>query len=78
MTVKELIEQLKQVENQDMDVIIVGTDHTDYTYYNGVDETRTSLICVNGELEYEIDIDDDDIDDGIELQEAFIIDGGMF
>lgn len=78
MTVKELIEQLKQVENQDMDVIIVGTDHTDYTYYNGVDETRTSLICVNGELEYEIDIDDDDTYDGIEVQEAFIIDGGMF
>jgi hypothetical protein len=78
MTVKELIEQLKQVKNQDMDVIIVGTDRTDYTYYNGVDETRTSLICVNGELEYEIDIDDDDIDDGIEVQEAFIIDGGMF
>jgi hypothetical protein len=78
MTVKELIEQLKQVENQDMDVIIVGTDHTDYTYYNGVDETRTSLICVNGELEYEIDIDDGDTYDGIEVQEAFIIDGGMF
>ena len=84
MTIKELIAQLEQIENKDMNVIIMGTDHTDYTYYNGVEETRTSLMCVNGEDEYEMDpeyeIDpyDIDIDGEMEIQEAFIIDAGQF
>ena len=84
MTIKELIAQLEQIENKDMNVIIMGTDHTDYTYYNGVEETRTALLCVNGEDEYEMDpeyeIDpyDIDIDGEMEIQEAFIIDAGNF
>ena len=78
MTIKELIAQLQQIENQDMDVIIMGTDHTDYTYYNGVEETRTALICVNGEEEYEIEPEDIDIDGEDEIQEVFIIDAGNF
>jgi len=79
MTIKELIAQLEQIENKDMNIIIMGTDHTDYTYYNGVEETRTALLCVNGDIdEYEIDPYDIDIDGEMEIQEAFIIDAGNF
>ena len=36
MTVKKLIEQLSKL-NPDLDVLIHGTDPTDYDYYNDVE-----------------------------------------
>ena len=79
MTVKELIAQLQQVENQDMKVVIIGTDHTDFTYYNGVEETRTSLLSMDeDEIHYEVDPMDMDIDGEDEVEEVFIINGGEF
>jgi hypothetical protein len=37
MTVKELIAKLQQVEDQDINVVIKGTDPTDWTYYNEIE-----------------------------------------
>jgi hypothetical protein len=84
MTVKELITQLQQIENQDTRVVIMGTDPNDYIYYNDVEETRTSILKNDdGDIfKYEIDeddlVDDDDEFDLGSMEQVFIIDGGEF
>jgi hypothetical protein len=80
MTVKELITQLQQIENQDTRVVIRGTDPTDFTYYNDVEETRTSILNNDDGDIYEINEDDlNDDDFGFTLMEQVVIlDGGIF
>jgi hypothetical protein len=80
MTVKELIIQLQQIENQDTRVVIRGTDPTDFTYYNDVEETRTSILNNDDGDIYEINEDDlNDDDFGFTLMEQVVIlDGGIF
>ena len=80
MTVKELIIQLQQIENQDTRVVIMGTDPTDFTYYNDVEETRTSILNNDDGDIYEINEDDlNDDDFGFTLMEQVVIlDGGIF
>jgi two-component sensor histidine kinase len=80
MTVKELIIQLQQIENQDTRVVIRGTDPTDFTYYNDIEETRTSILNNDDGDIYEINEDDlNDDDFGFTLMEQVVIlDGGIF
>lgn len=77
MTVKELIEQLQQVKDQDMDVVIKGTGPDGWVYINDVDDYyETSVINMDGEGLCEVDKDDYDEDDNV--FDVFIINGGMF
>jgi len=79
MTVKELIEQLQQVENQDINVVIKGTDPTDWTYYNDIESTSFEQHTVEDE-EGIIILDDSDVEDydKDEIKPLFIIDAGLF
>ena len=64
MTVKELIEQLSKL-NSDLDVVIHGTDPTDYDYYNDIE----------GEVkEHNVYLSENDEDE----TKVVIIDGGCF
>jgi hypothetical protein len=61
MTVKKLIEQLSKL-NPELDIIIQGTDPTDWTYYNDVvgkvreqnvylsenDKKKTKVVIIDG------------------------------
>jgi hypothetical protein len=61
MTVKKLIEQLSKL-NPDLNVVIHGTDPTDYDYYNDIegkvkersiylsedDEEKTKVVIIDG------------------------------
>ena len=77
MTVKELIEQLQQVENQDIEVIIKGTDPTDWTYMNEIEDIKQTH-CVMIEDEGLGEVDEDDVDEDDEVTQVLVIDGGMF
>jgi hypothetical protein len=79
MTVKELIEQLQQVENQDINVVIKGTDPTDWTYYNDIESTSFEHHTVEDEEGITI-LDDSDVEDydKDEIKPLFIIDAGLF
>ena len=79
MTVKELIDQLSKIENQDLQVLIKGTDPTDFVYHNDIQSVKKSLMSnYDGEL-YEIDEDDIDEDDDEQvIEEVIILDGGLF
>lgn len=80
MTVKELIEQLQQVKDQDIEVIIQGTGPDSWVYMNEIENTKQSQ-CIMVEGEGLVEIDDDDINDEDfvdEIIEVFVIDGGMF
>jgi hypothetical protein len=77
MTVKELIEQLQQVENQDIEVIIKGTDPTDWTYMNEIEDIKQTH-CVMIEDEGLVEVDEDDVDEDDEVTQVLVIDGGMF
>ena len=37
MTVKELIKELEKVKNKELEIVIQGTDPTDYVYYNEIE-----------------------------------------
>jgi hypothetical protein len=77
MTVKELIEQLKQVENQDIEVVIKGTGPDDWIYMNEIEELKVTYTMM---VEYEglIEIDEDDFDEDDDVKQVLVIDGGMF
>lgn len=80
MTVKELIEQLQQVKDQDIEVIIQGTGPDSWVYMNEIENTKQSQ-CIMVEGEGLVEVDDDDINDEDfvdEIIEVFVIDGGMF
>ena len=80
MTVKELIEQLQQVKDQDIEVIIQGTGPDSWVYMDEIENTKQSQ-CIMVEGEGLVEVDDDDINDEDfvdEIIEVFIIDGGMF
>jgi hypothetical protein len=38
MTVQQLIDKLEQVQDKNLNVVISGTDHTDWLYYNTITE----------------------------------------
>jgi hypothetical protein len=38
MTVQQLIDKLEQIENKHLNVVISGTDHTDWLYHNSITE----------------------------------------
>jgi hypothetical protein len=77
MTVKELIEQLQQIENQDIEVVIKGTGPDDWIYMNEIEDIKqTYTMMVEGEGLVEVDEDDVDEDDNI--IQVLVIDGGMF
>jgi hypothetical protein len=64
MTVKELIKKLEKVKDKDLEVIIQGTDPTNYIYYNDVEYIGTDKVYLS------------DFDN--KKTKVFIIDGGMF
>ena len=77
MTVKELIDELSKINNQDMDVVIKGTGPDEWVYMNDVEGYYETLVMdVDGEGLCEVDKDDVDEDD--DVFNVFVIDGGMF
>lgn len=77
MTVKELIEQLQQIENQDIEVVIKGTGPDEWIYMNEIEDiklTYTMMVEDEGLME----VDEDDFDEDDEVTKVLVIDGGMF
>lgn len=77
MTIKELIEQLQQVENQDIEVIIKGTGPDEWVYMNEIDDLK-QINCIAIEGEGLVEVEDDEIDEDDDVIQVFVIDGGMF
>jgi hypothetical protein len=76
MTIKELIKQLQQVENQDIEVIIKGTGPDEWVYMNEIEELKVTYTMMEDEGLMEVDEDDFDEDD--DVKQVLVIDGGMF
>ena len=64
MTVKQLIKQLKKVKNKELEIVIQGTDPTDYVYYNEIEMEGVEKVYLS--------------EDDIKKTKVDIIDGGMF
>ena len=78
MTVKELIEQLQQIENQDIEIVIKGTGPDEWIYMNEIEDIKqTNCVMIEGEGLVEVD-DDDEIDEDDTVTQVLVIDGGMF
>jgi hypothetical protein len=77
MTIKELIEQLKQIENQDIEVIIKGTGPDEWVYMNEIEDLK-QINCLAIEGEGLVEVEDDEIDEDNDVIQVFVIDGGMF
>ena len=77
MTIKELIEQLQQVENQDIEVIIKGTGPDEWVYMNEIEDLK-QINCIAIEGEGLVEVEDDEIDEDNDVIQVFVIDGGMF
>ena len=77
MTVKELIEQLQQVENQDIEVVIKGTGPDEWIYMNEIEDIKQTYTMMV-EDEGLIEIDEDDADEDDDITQVLVIDGGMF
>ena len=77
MTVKELIEQLQQVENQDIEVVIKGTGPDEWIYMNEIEDIKLTYTMMV-EDEGLIEIDEDDADEDDDVTQVLVIDGGMF
>ena len=63
MTVKELIDKLQKVGNQDLEVVVQVTDPTDWEYNNEVEFVGVESILL---------VEDDD-----DETEVFVINGGF-
>jgi predicted nicotinamide N-methyase len=65
MTVQQLIDTLEQVQNKGLQVVIRGTDHTDYNSYNSITEE---------------DIDERNVyeEDKDQYRRRLVINGGLF
>jgi hypothetical protein len=77
MTVKELINQLQQVENQDIEVVIKGTGPDSWVYMNEIEDIKQTH-CMMVEFEGLVEVDEDDVDEGDDVTQVLVIDGGMF
>jgi hypothetical protein len=77
MTVKELIEQLQQIENQDIEVVIKGTGPDSWVYMNEIEDIKQTYTMMV-EDEGLIEIDEDDADEDDDITQMLVIDGGMF
>jgi hypothetical protein len=77
MTVKELIEQLKQIKNQDIEVVIKGTGPDDWVYMNEIEDIKQTN-CIMMEDEGLMEVDEDDFDEDDDVKQVLVIDGGMF
>jgi hypothetical protein len=77
MTIKELIEQLQQVENQDIEVIIKGTGPDEWVYMNEIEDLK-QINCLAIEGEGLVEVEDDEIDEDDDVIQVLVIDGGMF
>ena len=77
MTVKELIEQLQQIENQDIEVVIKGTGPDEWIYMNEIEDIKQTYTMMV-EDEGLIEIDEDDADEDDDITQVLVIDGGMF
>ena len=64
MTVQELIKRLNRVKDKSIEVIVQGTDPTDWTYNNEIDSCGVEKVYFEDEDE--------------KLTKVFLIDGGMF
>lgn len=77
MTIKELIEQLQQIENQDIEVVIKGTGPDEWVYMNEIEDLK-QINCLAIEGEGLVEVEDDEIDEDDDVIQVFVIDGGMF
>jgi len=64
MTVQELIKRLNKVKDKNVEVIIQGTDPTDWIYYKEIEGCGIEKILLS------------DLDE--KLTKVFLIDGGCF
>jgi hypothetical protein len=69
MTVQELINELEKVKNKNLQIVIRGTDPTDWVYHNEVGYISESNVFYES-------IDDDEVD--CYYRRRLVIDGGMF
>jgi hypothetical protein len=79
MTIKELIKKLQQIENQDANVVIKGTDPTDWVYHNDIE----SIIYESNTIEDDdsiIILDNEDLEDydKEDIKPLCIINAGFF
>ena len=77
MTVKKLIEQLQQIENQDIEVVIKGTGPDEWIYMNEIEDIKQTYTMMV-EDEGLVEVDEDDVDEDDNVIQVLVIDGGMF
>ena len=77
MTVKELIEQLQQIENQDIEIVIKGTGPDEWIYMNEIEDIKQTYTMMI-EDEGLVEVDEDDVDEDDTVTQVLVIDGGMF
>ena len=64
MTVNQLIKKLKKVKDKDIEVIVQGTDPTNWVYYNEIEMEGVEKVYLS--------------EDDTKKTKVYIIDGGMF
>ena len=69
MTVQELINKLEKVKNKNLQIVIRGTDPTDWVYNNEVEGISEENVFYES-------VDDGEVD--CYYRRRFVIDGGLF
>lgn len=64
MTVNQLIKKLEKVKNKELEVVIQGTDPTNWVYYNEIEMEGVEKVYLS--------------EDDTKKTKVYIIDGGMF